>query len=141
MTAPVPADSRPRTSLLIADDEPLVRSMLQAQLEGDFDVVACAADAEEAIELARAHQPDAAIVDVEMPGGGGLRATREIGVCSPATAVLVLSSDESDAGVIAMLEAGAVSYFRKGLRAAELTSALRESIEAHAALSAAPRID
>ncbi len=141
MTAPLPADQTPRASLLIADDEPLVRSMLEAQLEPGFDVVACAADAEEAIELARTHQPDAAIVDVEMPAGGGLRATRGIRDCSPATAVLVLSSDESDAGVIAMLQAGAVSYFRKGMSAAELTSALRDSIEAHATLSAAPRMD
>jgi DNA-binding NarL/FixJ family response regulator len=139
MTAPVPADSTPRARLLIADDEPLVRSMLQAQLETDFEIVACAADADEAIELARTHQPDAAIVDVEMPGGGGLRATREIGSCSPGTAVLVLSSDESDAGVLAMLQAGAVSYFRKGLRAGELASALRETIAAHASLSPPPK--
>ena len=127
-----------RTRLLIADDEPLVRSMLLAQLEADFDVVAAAADADEAIALALEHQPDAAIVDVEMPGGGGLRATREIRAGSPGTAVLVLSSDESDAGVIAMLEAGAVSYFRKGLAAAELASALSDSIDAHAKLSGPP---
>jgi len=122
--------------LLIADDEPLVRSMLTAQLSADFEVVGEAADAEEAIALAREHQPDAAIVDVEMPGGGGLHATREIRDCSPGTAVLVLSSDESDAGVVSMLQAGAVSYYRKGLGASALRSALDETIEAHAKLSA-----
>jgi len=139
MTAPDSADSpvaAARTRLLIADDEPLVRAMLLAQLEAEFEVVAAAADADEAIAFALEHQPDVAIVDVEMPGGGGLRATREIRACSPSTAVLVLSSDESDAGVIAMLEAGAVSYFRKGLAAGELANALSESIDAHAKLAA-----
>ncbi len=125
-----------RLRVLIADDEPFVRSMLYAQLAPHFDVVAAAADAEEAIALARQHRPDAAIVDVEMPAGGGLRATRGIRACSPRTAILVLSSDESEAGVIAMLQAGAVSYFRKGLHAGELASALSESISAHAKLSA-----
>jgi DNA-binding NarL/FixJ family response regulator len=127
-----------RATLLIADDEPLVRAMLLAQLQPDFEVVAAASDADEAIALAREHQPDVAIVDVEMPGGGGLRATREIRACSPGTAVLVLSSDESDAGVLAMLQAGAVSYFRKGLAADALSSALSQSIDAHAKLSEAP---
>lgn len=140
MTSAEPADARvpaTRARLLIADDEPLVRAMLLAQLQPDFEVVASAADADEAIALAREHQPDVAIVDVEMPGGGGLRATREIRACSPGTAVLVLSSDESDAGVLAMLQAGAVSYFRKGLAASALSSALSESIDAHAKLSGA----
>jgi DNA-binding NarL/FixJ family response regulator len=130
MTAPT------RARLLIADDEPLVREMLGAQLAEAFEVIAEAADAEEAIALAREHRPDAAIVDVEMPAGGGLRATREITDCSPETAVLVLSSDESDAGVLAMVQAGAVSYYRKGLGAAALRAALDETIAAHARLSA-----
>jgi len=129
--------TEPRTSLLIADDEPLVREMLTAQLADSFDIVGAAADADEAIALAREHRPDAAIVDVEMPAGGGLRATREIRDCSPATAVLVLSSDESDAGVVSMLQAGAVSYFRKGLSAERLCDALTETIDAHAKLSGA----
>lgn len=129
------APPTPRARLLIADDEPLVRTVLEAQLDASFEVVGSAQNADEAIALAREHQPDAAIVDVEMPGGGGLRATREIRECSPGTAVLILSSDESDSGVIAMLEAGAVSYLRKGLRTAELSSALAESIAAHAKLS------
>jgi DNA-binding NarL/FixJ family response regulator len=85
--------------------------------------------------MARELRPDAAIIDVEMPAGGGLRATQEICDCSPATAVLILSSDESDAGVVTMLRAGAVSYFRKGLSGAELCDALNESIDAHAKLS------
>lgn len=132
MSSTAPA---PKNRLLIADDEELVRSMLTAQLSDAFEVVGVAADADEAIALAREHRPHAAIVDVEMPSGGGLRATREIAACSPDTAVLVLSSDESDAGVVAMLQAGAVSYFRKGLTAVELRTAVEESIDAHGALT------
>lgn len=125
-----------RPTLLLADDEPAVRSMLTHQLSTRFRVIAAAGDADEAIALAHAHRPDVAIIDVEMPGGGGLRATREIRVCSPNTAMLVLSSDESEEGVRAMLEAGAITYLRKGLPAHELASSLYATMDAHRKLAA-----
>jgi CheY-like chemotaxis protein len=80
-----PANDRPR--LMIADDNPVIRSMLGMSLSGGFEVVGAAADSEEAIELARATQPDAAVVDVEMPKGGGLRAVRGILEVAPGTAI------------------------------------------------------
>ena len=77
--------------VLIADDDPDVRAVLSAQLAPDFDVVATATDTDEAIALAAQHQADIAIVDVQMPGGGGVRATAGIRGASPATTIVALS--------------------------------------------------
>ena len=60
--------------LLIADDDSVVLSMLGTSLGPHFEVVGVASDGEQAIELARVSQPDVALVDVEMPKGGGLGA-------------------------------------------------------------------
>jgi len=84
-----------RPTLLIADDDGVVRSMLPAQLGGDFNVVAVAENAPEAIELADEHQPDAAMIGVEMPGGGAQHAVPQIARRSPETCIVVLSADES----------------------------------------------
>ncbi len=116
--------------LLIADDDRFVRTALTAALKAEFDIVATAADADDAIALAGQHQPDAAIVDVDMPGGGGLHATRGIRSSSPHTAVIVLSGDESDGIVREVINAGAMTYVRKGTPRAELSRAVRTSVAA-----------
>jgi DNA-binding NarL/FixJ family response regulator len=122
--------------VLIADDDPDVRAVLSAQLaSGGFEVVATAADTDEAIALAAQHRADIAIVDVQMPGGGGVRATHEIRAAAPETAIVALSADESERVVLEMLTAGAVTYIRKGVGADELAALLRESLRARARLS------
>lgn len=118
--------------LMIADDDPVVRGTLSMSMSEAFDVVG-AADSLEAIELAETAQPDAAIVDVEMPEGGGLPAVRGIVEISPETAIVVLSEDESDAVVRAVLEAGAVTHPRKGVSTQALAETLTDSIRAHTA--------
>jgi DNA-binding NarL/FixJ family response regulator len=129
-----PGGSLPR--VLIADDDADVRAVLTAQLvSGGFDVVATAADTDEAISRAAEHRADIAIVDVQMPGGGGVRATREIRAAAPETAIVALSADESERIVLDMLTAGAVTYIRKGVGADELGALLRESLQARARLS------
>jgi CheY-like chemotaxis protein len=130
----VPPGSSPR--VLIADDDPDVRAVLSAQLTGSFDVVGTAADTDEAIALATEQQPDIAIVDVQMPGGGGLRATREIRGAAPGTTIVALSADESERVVLDMLNAGAVAYIRKGVGADELVALLHEALRAHVKLPA-----
>jgi len=122
--------------VLIADDDPDVRAVLSAQLAPDFDVVGTATDTDEAIALAAEHQADIAIVDVQMPGGGGVRATAGIRGAAPATTIVALSADESERIVLEMLKAGAVTYIRKGVGAQELTALLRESLRAQAQLPA-----
>ena len=130
MTSVAPTGHRPR--LMIADDDPVVQSMLSASLSSTFEVVGVAGDSDAAIELARVSQPDAAVVDVEMPKGGGLRAIQGIVEVAPETAIVVLSGDESDKTVGDLIQAGAVAYRRKGLAPNVLAGSLTESIRAHA---------
>lgn len=118
---------------MIADDDPVVQSMLSLSLGARFDIVGAAADGEEAIELARVWQPDAALVDVQMPKGGGLRAVRGIREVAPATAIVVLSGYRSHGVVRELTRAGAIAYRRKGVTPDALAQALNDSIEAHAA--------
>jgi CheY-like chemotaxis protein len=114
-----PGGSVPR--VLIADDDPDVRAVLSAQLaDGGFDVVATAADTDEAIAR------------------GGVRATHAIRAAAPRTAIVALSADESERVVLEMLTAGAVTYIRKGVDADELGTLLRESLHAKARLSGRP---
>jgi DNA-binding NarL/FixJ family response regulator len=119
--------TRPR--LLIADDDPVVRSMMSMALGEAFELVGVAADGEEAIALAGASHPDAALLDVDMPKGGGLGAVRGILEVSPMTAIVVLSGDESDGLVRELVQAGAVAYRRKGVSPHELAASLTESID------------
>lgn len=127
---PTEDNTSPRPSLLIADDDAFVRSVLEAQLAGDFEVVARAKDATEAIALATEHRPDAALVDVQMPGGGGLEAVRQISQCSPETCIVVLSGDDSRDHVVELLNAGAMSYVRKGIPGSEIGRAVTDSMKA-----------
>ena len=123
-------DHRPR--LMIADDDPVVQTMLDLSLSSEFDVVGVAADSDEAIELARQSQPDAAIIDVAMPMGGGLSAVRGIAAVAPDTAIVMLSGDESDSVVRELMQAGATTYRRKGVPLEVLAESLTDSIRAHA---------
>ena len=122
-------DGRPR--LLIADDNKAIQSALGISLGETFEVVGVAGDAERAVELARALQPAAAVIDVDMPKGGGLRAVRGIAEVSPMTAIVILSADESDSVVRELMRVGAIAYCRKGVSPQDLSDSLTKSIEAH----------
>ena len=125
----------PTPTALIADDDALIRTVLSSQLRDDFEVVGTAGDAAEAVSLAEDLRPDIAIVDVQMPEGGGLHAAREIKRRSPATTVVALSADEEDHTVREMLQSGAIAYVRKGVSTAELKHKLRASLAAERALA------
>jgi DNA-binding NarL/FixJ family response regulator len=109
------ADGGPIT-VLIAEDEPGVRDALADLIRTDdrLVLIGAAGDADQAIDLAREHRPDVALLDVKMPSGGGPRATREIRVLSPETRVVALSAYEDRATVLEMLRAGAAGYLVKG---------------------------
>jgi DNA-binding NarL/FixJ family response regulator len=117
-------------TLLIADDDAVVVSMLSLTLERQFEIVGAARDSDEAIALAQAAQPDVALIDVQMPGGGGLRAIQGIAEVSPETATVVLSADAFDPLVRELMIAGAMTYVRKGIAPADLTEVLHRSIRA-----------
>ena len=83
--------------LIIADDDALARALIEAIVERDreLELVGSAEDAERAIELAKEHQPDVAVLDWVMPGGGGEAAAREILRRSPDTKILALTTPET----------------------------------------------
>jgi signal transduction histidine kinase len=124
--------------VLIAEDEPTVREALGELIDGEvaLRLVGAAADAEEAIQLAREHRPDVALLDVKMPAGGGPRAAREIRATCPDTRVVALSAYEDRATVLEMLRAGASGYLVKGTPAVEVVEAIRRSTRGQASLSA-----
>src|SRR5919109_173239 len=126
-----------RISILIADDEETVVETLAAVVaaEPDLEVVASAHDAGTAIELASREQPDVAIVDVRMPGGGGVRAAREIVRRSPPTHVLALSAHEDASTVLAMLRAGAIGYVVKGESTQEIVKAIHQCVDERTTIS------
>ena len=126
-----------RITVLIAEDEPAVRSALAdlIDIEDELELVGAAADAQEAIDLAKEHLPDVALVDVKMPAGGGTRAAREIRSLSPTTRVVALSAYEDRTTVLEMLRAGAAGYLVKGTSAGEIVEAIRRSVRGQASLS------
>lgn len=116
----------PKVRVLIADDQELLAQALADFLTdaGTFEVVGIAADAESAVRLAADHQPDVAILDVRMPGGGGPFAAREIRSVSPKTRVLALSAYGDSGTVAEMLVAGADGYVVKGGAPEEILTAI-----------------
>lgn len=126
---PTAEKADPRPSLLIADDDQLVRAVLSTQLAGEFRVIGPAKDASEAIQLAKDHQPDAALIDVEMPGGGALAAVSRIAACSPGTRQVLISGDERHGLVVELLSAGAIAYIEKGLAGASIAKTLVAALE------------
>lgn len=117
-----------KTRLMIVDDHEVVRMGLRAALEvePDFAVVAEAGSGKEAIEKARAHEPDIVLMDVRMDGGmDGIEACREIRNERSATRVLMLTSFAEEETVVAALLAGAAGYVLKNVARARLLEALR----------------
>jgi PAS domain S-box-containing protein len=127
-----------RVTVLVADDDAAVRQALSDLIsdEPGLTLVAVAASADEAIQLAAEHRPAVALLDVRMPGGGGLRAAREIAVCSPGTRVLTLSAYEERAGVYEMMEVGSAGYLVKGSSDVELVEAILRTARGQLNMSA-----
>ncbi len=116
-----------RIRVLLADDHALLREGIRALLsrEGDIEVVGEAADGREAIARCRALRPDVVLLDIAMPGLGGLEAALEIRKETPDTKILVLTQYEDREYVTRFLKAGAAGYVLKKAAGAELASAVR----------------
>ena len=95
--------------VVIADDEALIRAGLATilQASGDIEVIGEASTGEEALTAAQRLQPDVVCMDIRMPGGDGLEATRRIQQLDPAPAVIVITTFDMDEYVFGALEAGA----------------------------------
>jgi DNA-binding NarL/FixJ family response regulator len=127
--------------VLLADDETMIRAGVRAILAADsgLEVVAEAADGREAIELARAHRPDVALLDIRMPTLDGIAAAAEIRRTVPGTAVMMLTTFGEDGYIAAALgEAGAAGFLLKSGDPRELLAGVRAVAAGAAYLS--PRI-
>ncbi|MEV4348723.1 response regulator transcription factor [Actinoplanes sp. NPDC049596] len=115
--------------VLIADDQELLRASfrLLVELTPGLQVVGEAGTGAEAVELARREQPDVVLMDIQMPDGDGIQATRRI--CgdprTPDTRVLILTTFDFDAYVFAALRAGASGFLLKDVAPADLIAAVR----------------
>lgn len=113
--------------LLVVDDHPVVRRGLRSFLEtrGDFDVVGEAADGKAAVEAAARLAPDVILMDLVMPGIGGLEAISRIRAADPGARILVLTSFASADEVLPALRRGAAGYLLKDAAPAEVETAIR----------------
>lgn len=113
--------------VLIADDHAIVREGVRAllTLSDDITVVGEAADGREAVALARDLSPDVILMDIAMPGLGGLEATIEIRKANPAARILVLTQYEDREYIRRFLQAGVSGYVLKKAAGSELTAAIR----------------
>jgi DNA-binding NarL/FixJ family response regulator len=120
------SDPATRIRVLIVDDHASFRSGLRALLDttGDFDVVGEASSGRAATTASARLQPDVILMDVTMPDGDGIEATRRIVEATPHVAIIVLTMDGGDEAVMGALAAGARGYILKGAQRAELFRAI-----------------
>jgi DNA-binding NarL/FixJ family response regulator len=113
--------------VLLVDDQALFREGLRTLLtvQPDLEVVAEAANGEEAVVQAKAHSPDVALMDLRMPALDGVEATRRVRAAVPTCQVLVLTTFDDDDYVFEALRAGAAGYLLKDAPLEKLVEAIR----------------
>jgi NarL family two-component system response regulator LiaR len=121
--------SERQITVLLVDDHALVRQGVRAFLETqpDIKVIGEADSGRAAVEIASAHAPDVALVDLLMPEMDGVETTRLLSACAPRTRVIVLTSYSEDEHIFPAIRAGAVSYILKNVAAHELADAVRKT--------------
>lgn len=119
-------EDRGRIRVLLADDHRILREALRLALAGECDIVGEASDGEQAIAIAAQLRPHVVVMDIGMPGIGGLAAARRIAKDTPSCKVLVLSQFDDEEYVLdALGESGCAGYVLKTDAAAELLNAVR----------------
>lgn len=125
--------------IVVADDHPVVRDGVRSMLAAvpDFEVVGEAASGPEAVVVAQDTDPDVVVMDLRMPGGGGVDAVRALQAAGCRAAVLVLTTYDTDADTVAAIEAGARGYLLKDTPAETLFEAVRATAAGQTVLSPA----
>ncbi len=123
-------------SVMIVDDHEMVRQGASSYLEAqpDISVVAQAGSGEEAVKLAQEFVPNVVLMDLVMPGMDGVEATRKVKNVSPRTQIIILTSFHQDEYIFPALQAGAISYLLKDVKASELVEAIRRAARGEATL-------
>lgn len=127
-------------TVMIVDDHEMVRQGAAGYLEAqsDIKVIAEAENGIEAVNLAKEFIPDVVLMDLVMPGMDGVEATRKVKDVSPRTQIIVLTSYHEDEHIFPALQAGAISYLLKDIKAKELVEAIRRAAKGEATLH--PRV-
>ena len=125
-------------SVVIVDDHQLFRAGVRAELDGLVEVLGDAANVEDAVRCIVELAPDVVLLDVQMPGGGGVQVIRDVARARPAQRFLALSVSDAAEDVIAIIRAGARGYVTKTISGAELADAVRRVAEGDAVFS--PRL-
>jgi DNA-binding NarL/FixJ family response regulator len=114
--------------VLIVDDHPLMREALRAAIDDEPDMVVAAeaGNGEEAVSLAGSQHPDVIVMDLLMPGMGGLKAIAEIVKREPRANILALTSSSEEEKVVAAVQAGAAGYLLKDARRVEILQGIRQ---------------
>ncbi len=117
--------------VLIADDQRLMREGLATllALAADIEIVGQASDGAEAIELAKQHEPNVILMDIQMPNVGGVEATKTIRSILPQTQVIILTTFDNDEYLLAGLRAGACGYLLKDMPSEQLAGAIRSAAQ------------
>jgi DNA-binding NarL/FixJ family response regulator len=122
--------------ILLVDDHPLTREALSSLLaQHDFDVVGEASDGLEAIELAEQLHPELVLLDLSMPGMGGLEALPKLRAAAPDCEVVVLTASGTEENLLAAIRAGAAGYLLKSEPPGRIVEFLRGAANGEAALS------
>jgi DNA-binding NarL/FixJ family response regulator len=113
--------------ILLVDDHAVLRSGLEAllELEPDMEVVGGVSSGEDAVARINALRPDVVVMDLDMPGMGGLEATKKIAEMELTTRVLVLTSHEEEKSLLAVLESGGSGFVQKTKAEDDLIEAIR----------------
>ena len=125
-----------RTKVLIADDHAIVREGVRMILakEPDIEVVGEAEDGQQALDLVEQLGPNVVIMDLSMPGMGGIEATKKVKEQHPSVSVLALTMHEDESYVFQLLRAGASGYVLKRAAAQDLVQAVRAAAKGEAFL-------
>jgi DNA-binding NarL/FixJ family response regulator len=126
------------TSIFLVDDHELFLSGVRAELSERFDVLGWSTDVDEAVDSIRSVRPDVVLVDVHMPGGGGLVVVSNILETNPETRFLALSVSDAPEDVIAMIRVGARGYVTKSIAPDDLADAVERVAAGDAVFS--PRL-
>lgn len=110
--------------VVLADDHPIWRDGVRADLAPEFEVVGEAGTAVEAIDAIARHKPDLVVCDLHMPDGGGIKVAR---TCGADTCIVMLTVSEQERDLLDAVAAGAMGYLTKSTPGPELKAALRRA--------------
>ncbi|MDF2746947.1 MAG: two-component system response regulator, partial [Propionibacteriaceae bacterium] len=133
-------EGRPRgpSRVVVVDDHAMFRTGVKAEIGRAVAVVGEAADADSAIHVILATRPDVVLLDVHLPGGGGIEVLRKVHATNPDQKFLALSVSDAAEDVIGVIRAGARGYVTKSINGTELIDAIRRVADGDAVFS--PRL-